>query len=284
MTSVPGKAADRLAAGIKRFQPILAAAKTRDLNESDTVTIITDMLSDVFGYDKYSEVTSEYAIRNTFVDLAIKIDGALQLLVEVKAIGLELKDGFIRQAVDYAANQGIEWVILTNGAVWRVYNVHFTKPIDQELVLEIDFQKLGPKNKSDIEALFLLTREGQAKSLLGEYRVQRDALNRFSMAAMLLSDTVVDVLRREMRRLSPGIRIEADEIRSVLTQEVLKREVVEGEKAEEARRKVGRAANRPLRSKTGGRRDGDGADDESEVAVDASTESTDTGQSSPDPA
>lgn len=81
MATVPSKVQDRLSAGIKRFQPILASAKSRDVNESDTVIILTDMLADVFGFQKYSEITSEYAIRGTFVDLAIKLDGSLQLLI-----------------------------------------------------------------------------------------------------------------------------------------------------------------------------------------------------------
>lgn len=42
MASIPKKAADRIIAGIKRFQPVVAAAKTRDVNESDTVIIVTD--------------------------------------------------------------------------------------------------------------------------------------------------------------------------------------------------------------------------------------------------
>ena len=54
------------------------------------------MLADVFGFDKYSEITSEFSIRSTFVDLAIQLDGKLQMLIEVKAIGLELKDSFIK--------------------------------------------------------------------------------------------------------------------------------------------------------------------------------------------
>jgi len=157
MATVPNKVKDRLSAGIKRFQPVLASAKSRDVNESDTVTIVTDMLADVFGFDKYSEITSEYVIRGTFVDLAIKLDGSLQLLIEVKAIGLELKDSFIKQAVDYGANQGVEWVVLTNGVFWQIYKISFGKPIDQELVLEIDFLNLNPKSSGDIEDLYLLT-------------------------------------------------------------------------------------------------------------------------------
>ena len=62
------------------------------MNESDTVVIVMDMLQEIFGYDKYSDITSEHAIKGTFCDLAIKLEGAVQLLIEVKAIGLELKD------------------------------------------------------------------------------------------------------------------------------------------------------------------------------------------------
>lgn len=47
MANIPQKVADRLVAGIKRFQPVLSAAQSRDVNESDTVIIITDMLSNI---------------------------------------------------------------------------------------------------------------------------------------------------------------------------------------------------------------------------------------------
>ena len=110
---IPKKVADRLAAGLKRFKPVLDAAKDRDVNESDTSMIVTDMLAEVFGFDKYSEVTREYAIRGTFCDLATKIEGQLQTLIEVKAVGIGLRENHVKQAVDYAANQGVEWVILT---------------------------------------------------------------------------------------------------------------------------------------------------------------------------
>src|SRR5690242_10707770 len=101
MMRIHQKVADRIASGLKRFQPILQAAHARDINESDTVVIITDVLQYVLGYDKYAEITSEHAIRGTYCDLAIKIDGRLALLIEVKAIGLGLKDNHVKQAVDY---------------------------------------------------------------------------------------------------------------------------------------------------------------------------------------
>lgn len=247
MASIPSKVSDRLSASIKRFQPILASARSRDVNESDTVTIITDMLADVFGFDKYSEITSEYSIRGTFVDLAIKIENKLQLLIEVKAIGLELKDAYIKQAVDYAANEGVEWVVLANGALWNVYKISFGKPVGFDLVLQIDFMSLSPKNASHLESLYLLTKEGIGKSVLGDYHTQRQALSRFFIGAITLSEPVLDVIRRELRKISPDVKIDNEQIKEVLVQEIIKREVMEGEKAEEAQRKVARMHKRPTK-------------------------------------
>lgn len=248
--AVPGRVASRLAAGLKKFQPIIAAAKSRDVNESDTVVIVTDMLHEIFGYDKYSEITSEHAIRGTYCDLAIKLDGVVQLLVEVKAINLDLKESFTKQAVDYAANQGAEWVILTNGIRWHAYRVTFTKPIGQELVLDLNIQESSARNEDHIERLWLLAKEGWQKAGLSEYQAQRQALSRFLLGAVVLSEPILEVVRRELKRLSPGVKIEIAEIKAALSQEVIKREVIDGEKADEARKQLSRASNRALRIKT----------------------------------
>ncbi len=249
MAQVPSKVAARISAAIKRFQPIIASAKSRDANESDTVIIVTDMLSEVFGYDKYSEITSECSIRGTWCDLAIKIDGTFEYLIEVKAIGLELKDSYAKQAVDYSANKGTDWVILTNAEIWRIYKVTFSKPIDSELIVEINFSELNPKKSGDIELLYNLTREGLMKSALGEFHTQQQALSRFFMGALVVSNPVLEVIRRELRRISPDVRIDLEQIKSVLINDVLKREVVESEKAEEARKKINRAAGKLLRDR-----------------------------------
>jgi hypothetical protein len=250
MATVPSKVAERLVAGLKRFQPVLLAAKSRDVGESDTVTIVVDILAEIFGYDKYSEITSEYVIRGTYCDLATKIEGALQSLIEVKAIGLELKEAHVKQVVDYAANQGIDWVVLTNGSYWRFYKVTFTKPIAHELVVDIDFCSLNPKSAKDIEALYLFCKEGWIKSVLGDYHSQKQALSRFFLGAMVLTDPVLEVVRRELRRVSPDVKINIEEIRTVFTAEVIKREVMEGDKAEEARKKIARSASKALRKTT----------------------------------
>src|SRR5436189_5633277 len=91
----------------------------------------------------------------TYCDLAIKLEGKLTTLSEVKAVGIDLKDQHVKRAVDYAANQGVDWVLLTNGIRWCVYNVRFTKPIQHELVVDIDFSKRSARSERDLEHLYL---------------------------------------------------------------------------------------------------------------------------------
>ena len=248
--AIPSRVSERLAAGVKRFQPILSAAKARDVNESDTSMIVADVLAEIFGYDKYSEVTRELCIRGTYCDLATRIDGKFQMLIEVKAIGLELKDSHAKQAVDYAANLGVEWVALTNGNLWRVYRVIFAKPIDAEIVLDIDLLDLNAKNADHLESVYLLTRESMLKSGLYAYHDHLQATNKFYLAAVVLSDAVLETVRRELRRLSDA-KIEIEDLREALKLEVMKREVIEGEKADGARKKVSKAAGKMLRTRKG---------------------------------
>jgi predicted type IV restriction endonuclease len=252
---------------MRRFQPILASAKSRDVNESDTSMIVTDMLAELFGYDKYHEVTRELCIRGTFCDLATRIDGKFQMIIEVKAIGLDLKDAHVKQAVDYAANQGIEWVALTNGNVWKVFKVIFAKPIDAEPVLDIDLLSLSSKRASDLESLYLLTRESMLKAGLYAYHDHLQATNKFYLAAVVLSDSVLETVRRELRRLS-DVKVEVEELREALKKEVIKREVIEGEKADGARKKMAKSAGKTLRT----RKEKEGEDTSEVVPPDAPTE------------
>jgi hypothetical protein len=249
MAKIPSKVESRIKEALKRFKPIVEQAKARDIGEADTSTLVKDLLSDLFGYDKYAEITAEHQIKGTFCDLALRIDGKLALLIEVKAIGAELKDGYIKQAVDYAANQGVEWVVLTNAVRWEIHRIGFGKPITNDLLVAVDFLAIDPKSDSDLEVLFLLSREAQGKSLLDEYHEQKQALSKYCIGALLLTDPVLAVVRRELKRLSPDVRIEVEEIRTVLSHEVIKRDVIEGEKAQDATKRIARVANRALRAK-----------------------------------
>lgn len=259
---VPKKVSDRLTASLKRLVPIIQQQRARDVSEADTVTLVKDLLSDAFGYDKYSELTSEFAIRGTFCDLAIRVDNKIVKLVEVKAIGITLNDRHLKQAVDYAANQGIEWVILTNGAVWRLYHVVFAKPIDKRQVAEIDVTTCDPRKDDEMELLYLFTKEGFKKGAAEELRDLQDATSRFLLAALILhNENVLNAIRRELRRVVE-ILVPDEEIVKVLRDEVLKRDALEGPEADDAATRVKKADSRRLRVESRGDKKSTGNVDE----------------------
>ena len=132
MAKIPKKTIERLQKTVGKFQRILEDGKSRDVNEADTVKIVADILAEVFGYDKYTEITSGIAIRNTFCDLAIKTNEKIQFLIEVKAIGLDLKENHLRQAIGYGAREGVKWVVLTNGIIWQIYRIRSKIPINYD--------------------------------------------------------------------------------------------------------------------------------------------------------
>jgi hypothetical protein len=244
MAAIPAKVQSRLSEGLKKFQPILESAKIRDVNESDTVVILTGVFSDVLGYDKYTDVTTEHSIRGTFCDLALKVNDKIEMLVEAKAAGIELKEAHIKQAVDYAANKSIDWVILTNGINWKVYKILFTKPIQNILVCDINFLQLKHKSQDDLESLYLISKEGVAKKALEDFFTQKQATNKFMIGNILACDSVISVVKKELKGIYPDIKVSNEEIYNVLLKEVIKREITEGEEAVEAQKKINKAIKR----------------------------------------
>lgn len=249
MKPIPSKVRERLVSGIRKFSKILEDAKARDIIESDTVVIVTDMLSYLFGYEKYSEITSEFTVRGTYCDLATRIDNKLQYLIEVKAIGNELKENFIKQAIDYAANEGVDWVILTNGLKWIVFKVTFSKPIDKEKVIEIDFSQLDYKNEAHLETLFCLSKEGCGKSVLEDFHIQQQVLSKHFIGNVILTEPILTAIKRELKKLAPDVKTDIEQISKVIQQEVLKREIWEGEKSEEVMKKINRLMKKQQRIK-----------------------------------
>ena len=248
MARIPKKAEKRIRDGIKKYRNLFKRAKDRDVNESDTVTIITDVLSDICGYDKYAEITREYAIRNTFCDLAIKIDDKVAFLIEVKAIGIALKENHLRQAIQYAATEGIEWVILTNGDKWQAHRVLFEKPVKTEVTFEFSF--IEDKNISQlIEIFFLLSREGVKKSAIDVFHEEFQLTNRYMIAATLMSEPVLAAIRRQLRSLSSKVKITTEDIHRIIQTQVLKREVIDGDEAAQAKKRLASVARAKKRAK-----------------------------------
>lgn len=249
MAYIPKKVAERFSKELGKFQKVIENARNRDLNEADTVDIINDILSSLFGYDKYTETTREFAIRGTYCDIAIVVDGNTKFLIEVKAVCLNLTENHLRQAMQYGSTHGVRWIVLTNGIDWQIHEIVLKDRVSVELVCRFNFLELKAKNNDDQQRLFLLCKEALDKAAIKDFHQYQQSVNRFSIGAILLGRPVIDTIRREIRKMSPGVKVENSEIEDIIQNEVLKREIVDGKKTKEAKSHYKRYLNKLKKQK-----------------------------------
>ncbi|MDQ8036761.1 MAG: type I restriction enzyme HsdR N-terminal domain-containing protein [Pedobacter sp.] len=237
---IPKKVIDRLTANIKTFQAVAQSHRERDVSEADTVTLIKDVMAVCFGYDKYTELTSEQQIKGTYCDLAVKIEGKIKYLIEVKAAGVNLNESHLRQAINYGVTQGIEWIVLTNSIEWRLYRIKFGQPVEHEEISSFSLVNINIRNEEDQKKVFLLCREGLSSDAMDEYHQHMQIFNKFTVAQVIITDPVVSAIRKELKRLFPDVKIDHEHISDILSNDVLKREVIEGDKVKETQQKIKR--------------------------------------------
>lgn len=214
------EAKDRLRAGIRRFSKPMSDLLERDANEGDTRLLVTDFLCEALGFDKYEDLTTEYQVKGEFADYGLRVDKQLVAFIEVKRVTTTLATKHLRQAQMYAVNEGVEWIILTNGVVWRVYHVGASVPVEIDLALEVDL--LGEDTVAQkANQLFYLTRESFKRRQIDELWRQKKATSPKSLASVLTSPAVAEAIRKELWRETKQ-RVVPDEIVRLLKETVIR--------------------------------------------------------------
>ncbi len=199
---------------LKKYIPHLLKAQTDNLNEADTVRRLLKVFEDVFGYDPMSEISSEASIKDKFVDVALKVEGTIRLLVEVKSAGSTLRDRHIEQAQAYAANANIRWVLLTNGVVWSLFHLTFEEGIEAVPAFTVDLSSEDWVEKG-ADCLALLHHQSMRKDELDEYWKHRAALSPESIAQALFTEEALKFIRRLIRR-NEGMLIDEEDLATAL--------------------------------------------------------------------
>jgi hypothetical protein len=119
-------------------------------------------------------------------------------------------------------NEGVEWVLLTNGAQWQAYHITAKLPDEVDLALEVDL--LGEETLTQkVNQLFYLTRESLKRRQIDELWKVKRATSPQSLAAVLTSEAVLAAIRKELRR-ETGYRVTEAEIADLLRDTVLRPE------------------------------------------------------------
>src|SRR5262245_53367743 len=215
-------ARERMKGAIKQFSKPLADLFARDANEGDTRLLVTDMLCEGFGLDKYTELTTEYRVKGEFADYGIRLDKELIAFLEVKRVTTKLAAKHLRQVETYAVNEGVEWVILTSGAVWQVYHITGGLPIVVDLALEVDL--FGDETSAQkANQLYYLTKESLKRRQIDTLWQAKRATSPKSLAKVLTSENVVTAIRKELKRTT-GQSVTDPEVIRLLSATVLRPE------------------------------------------------------------
>lgn len=237
--NVPYKFINNFSKNLKKYQTIIAKYKKDGVNETETVKVINDVLSELFGYDKYNEITSEYAINHTYCDLAIKNSSKndkIYMLIEVKGVSIALTDRHVDQAVDYGIRSNVKWVILTNGEIWRVYKIKGTK---KESVFEFNLLKLNTKDPKQLEQVYAISKSGKDKSVIEEIYSNNQINNKYVIAAILnRPDTYKNIRRIIHKYLDKTVKITEEEIENYMKNDIVRRDVIDSDEAIDAQKYI----------------------------------------------
>lgn len=123
---------------LKTVRTRIARYKGKDVGEQNTKTSLIDPVLRALGWDvgDLEEVRQEYKRRpqDKPVDYALLLLRTPRLFVEAKALGQNLDDRkWANQIMGYATVAGVEWVVITNGDQYRIYNALAHVPMEEKL-------------------------------------------------------------------------------------------------------------------------------------------------------
>lgn len=192
----------------------LTKKQNLSLDESATRLMVNYFLTDVLGYVELDDIKTEYNIKGEYADYVIQIARKKHFVIEVKSIQIDLNERHLRQSLSYAANEGIDWIVLFNGKQVQLYRVLFGKPISVHRVCEFDLGNLSTMRAAS-EHLINLCKGPVLKNELEVYWKRFDALTPSSLAKHLYTADVIKALRRRIKQ-GCGINFSNDDILDAL--------------------------------------------------------------------
>jgi hypothetical protein len=189
----------QLLTSLKKYHRQYLNKLNSELDESATRLMINSFLTEVLGYTPIEDVKTEYMIRGTYADYVVKIKDVQHFLVEVKALGIELSEKHLRQAIHYGADEGIDWALLTNGKQFDFYKILYGKPINERKVFSIDLSDYS-KLKMNMETIQYLHKRSVTAKGLNHLWNKCIALDPTTIAGLLHNKPILNFIKRALKK------------------------------------------------------------------------------------
>lgn len=181
-----------------------------NLDESATRIMTNTFLTEVLGYQELVEIKTEYRIKSEYADYVIQLRRKKHFVVEVKSIEIDINEKHLRQSLSYAANEGIDWILLLNGREVQLYRVNFGKPVTTTLIYQLNL--LDPNDfKKAPELFWYLTKIAVERNELETFWKRTNALNPINLAKLLYSEEIVKRLRNDLKEQT-GIYFQIEDV------------------------------------------------------------------------
>jgi hypothetical protein len=136
----------------------IARHQRENIGEQDTKAALIVPVLRALGWDveDLEDVKLEYRRRpaDNPVDYALFLLRSPRLFIEAKSLGARIDDGkWASQILAYATVAGVEWVALTDGNEWRIYNSHATVPVEQKLFRVVRIADAGDQAEQTLRLL-----------------------------------------------------------------------------------------------------------------------------------
>ena len=207
-------------AKVKSYKKRYLRKEFTESNESATRIMVNNFLSDVLGYQELQEIKTEYRIKTDYADYVVQLKRKKHFVVEVKSIQLDIREKHLTQSLGYAANEGIDWILLTNGRQIHLYRVNFGKPVSTTLIYKLDLTNVDDLKKAP-QQLWYLTKKAVEKGELEDFWKRSSALQLENLAKLLYSEEIVKRLRNDLKA-DTGIYFQMDDVSKALFELITK--------------------------------------------------------------
>ena len=187
-----------------------------NVDESATRLMTNNFLTEVLGYEELVDIKTEFRIKSEYADYVIQLNRKKHFVVEVKSIEIDINEKHLRQSLSYAANEGIDWILLLNGRQVQLYRVNFGKPVTTTLIFKLDLLDEEDVHKAPI-ILWNITKAAIERNELEAFWKRTNALNPNNIAKLLYSEEVVKRLRNDLKE-ETGIYFQIEDVAASLRQ------------------------------------------------------------------
>ncbi len=187
----------------KKLAEKVSGLAAEPLNEDETKAALIDPVLEALGWDPGNprEVKRQHSVTGGGkVDYALKLNGKVKLFVEAKALGEQLDDEkFKTQTLNYAKHGNVDWCVLTNGNIWRVYSRGATNKVDENLFFEVRLTDLLTEAWEEAMGRLRLLSKGS----LREGRLDKEGRSYFT--ARRADPRVEEALKQLLAESSPEL-------------------------------------------------------------------------------